>query len=240
MSSGTRIPYAVAHSIGRYVTQTLLKVAGSDIERAAVDQMDDVGSLRRQKDTIGDLEVLAPYPTRGGKDDAIGWDHDPLFRVLNRIVDNPLAKPKKPAAVLWLANQSDPPEPESIVLGTAVKGLKPGFKAASITLRAKVGEVTLEVFRAEHDAYGWAQIMRTGPEDFGIHFLTQWKRRHGIAFGDEQKASVDGFLMDADGKRVSVPTERDAFAKCGMEYVEPHERARWIERVKIEREVMKR
>lgn len=238
MSAGTRIPYDLAYRICRHVMETLHKVAASNIERAAVDQLEDAGSLRRQKDTIGDLDAIAVYPSLAEGEEP-GWDNDPLFRVLNRIVDNPLPKPKKVAQVLWLANQAEPPEPPSIVLGTAVKGLKPGFKAATLTLRAKVGEVGLQVFRAEHDAYGWAHIRTTGPDEFGVFFLTQWKRLHGIAFGDEHKASIDGFLVDAEGKRVSVPTEHEAFAKCGMEYVPPEERERWIERKNTMREVMR-
>lgn len=236
MSSGTRIPYSEAYRIVRYVMEVLTKVAADDQERAAVDQMEDVGSLRRRKPTIGDLEALAPFPSVDASD-KVEWENDPLFRVLNRIVDNPMTKPKKPAAVLWLANKEEPPEPESRVLGTAIKGLKPGFKAASILLRARVGEIKLEIFRAERDAYGWAQVRLTGPEAFSVYFLTQWKRRRGIEFGEEHKGSIDGFLVDAGKRVVSVPTEKICFQENGMQFIEPEDREAWIENVQIEREV---
>lgn len=236
MSSGARISFKVAQSIAAYIEKTLRELAVDVAEKHAVEQFQDVGSLRRQKDSIGDLEVLAPLPVPArGDADRIGWDEDPLLRVLNRIVDNPMLEPPKCAGVLWMQpkEELEKPAPRRRELGTAIKGLKPGFLAASIMLRVKqsvcgVSEIKLEIFRAARDNYGWAMVMRTGPQEFGIEFLTRWKRRYGIPFGDEGKASIDGGLVDSEGNPVRVPDERAAFAACGMEYIEPENREWFI------------
>lgn len=245
MSSGAGIPYAEAYKIGGFVMDALRSVAVDIYERDALNLLEPVGSMRRMKPVVGDLEVLAPLPQafeeietleRTGEklpppSERPGWDEDPLFRVLNRIVDNPPNKPAKVAGVLWL-QPTEPEKPEPArVLGSAEQGLRPGFKSCRIVLRAKVGEIKLEVFRAARDAYGWKKLMATGPDDFGIHFLWKWKLRYGIPVGDEsaggQKASVDGYLVDGGRKIVSVPTEEDAFKLCGMEFIPP-ERREWF------------
>lgn len=243
MSSGQRITFKVAQSIAAYVEKTLLEMAIDEAEQHAVGMLQDVGSLRRKKESIGDLEVLAPLPTPrepiDGSRPEIGWDDDPLFRVLNRIVDNPVSEPKKVAAVLWMQPREELEKlaPKRRELGTAIKGLKPGFLAASIMLRVKkdvcgVGEVKLEIFRAARDNWGWALVMRTGPQEFGIEFLTRWKRRYGIPLGDGGKASVDGGLVDSQGTPVPTPTEEDAFRLCGMEFIQPERRDWFVEHLR--------
>jgi len=257
MSSGTGIPLDKARTIVAYVMNVLNELATSDMERAAIGQLEDVGSLRRMKPLVGDLEALAPLPQafedieimerNGDKlppvSERPGWDHDPLFRVLCRIVDNPPSKPRPIASVLWLPTAESAKPEVTRHLGTAEQGLKPGFKSCRIVLHTKMGDVKMEVFRAARDAYGWAKLMRTGPDDFGKHFLYRWKLVHGIPLGDEAsgggKASIDGYLVDGGGKVVSVPTEEDAFREARMEWVEPEHRAEWISRKQIAREVMR-
>lgn len=263
MSQGTRIPYAEAHKIGQYVIATLMSLAAEAAERHAIQQLEVAGSMRRLKEMVGDLEALTllpaafeepfeagdalrdeadqeqqDHPAEAGK---LGYFDDPLLRVLNRIVDNPFPRPARAPAVLWMPQEPEPPEPTPRVLGRAVKGLKPGFRMCQIALRPKqVPEFMLEINRATRDGYGWRLIETTGPAEFGKEFLVRWKRRHGIPFGREDcPASVKGQLVDGGGRVVSVPTEGSAFAACGMDFVRPEDRERWIERVSVEREVLR-
>lgn len=162
-----------------------------------------VGSVRRGRETVGDLEFIAPHAPRGGA----GGLFDPaapdaLFDAIDQTV-------KKGNA-------------------TVVRGLKPHFLAASLTLRMKSPDgrfvIPVQVFRYTPANRGWVEIMRTGPDEFGRLFLHTWKEKHGITEG---QASIDGHLVDRLGMRVSVASEAEAFEKCGLPAVEPRDRARY-------------
>lgn len=171
-----------------------------------------VGSVRRRKEYVGDVELIAPP-----RDKHHDPEHDAIARTMEGYV---------PATLL------DAGEPEKAI-GRAVKGLKAGFKAASIELRRRDGSyLPVQIYRYTPDNKGWIMLMRTGPGDFGEWFLGRWKDRWAIPRGDARHvASKDGHLVDAQGQVVSVPHEEAAFEKCGIKYVPAERRAAFVEHV---------
>lgn len=244
MSQGARVPRALAEQVGAEVMRRLFAAArtsGDDAEVRAVADLVEVGSMRRMCLQVGDLEAMAPVPVVGERESDQAWSSDPLFRVLTRVVSNP----PQPAAVLGLfAQKPEPMVPDpKLVIGTAAKGLKPGFLICQIALSIKLPdqaqpvEMGLDLFRAHKANWGWKMLMYTGPSDFGKWFLWQWKKRHGIP--EDKPASVDGFLVDGDGKVVEVRDEHQAFAACGVGFIAPWERERFLQRLTSHRDIQR-
>ena len=183
-----------------------------------------VGSIRRRKPTVGDVEIIAPWPGAGNADplyeriaETIGVGGDGLFGAVR---------------------------PEPVLKGRALEGLKPGFKACAlhITLKRKDRdppepiEVPVQIFRYVPGATGnrgWVELMRTGPGEFGEWFLWRWKEQHHIPI--DRKASRDGFLVDEAGEVVPTPAEADCFAEVGLPVVAPERREEYVERKRRER-----
>ena len=191
MSIGERIPLVVAS-----------RAAGFILEHWGIRDTDSVivGSLRRRRDDVGDIEICLPHEPK---------ERDELYRTIHAAVGRADALFEPP---------SDVPPVE------VVKGLRPGFKAASVRVRVVYqGDpltIPVEIYRYEPGARGWSILMRTGPTDFGRWFLAKWKQHWGIQAN--QQASVDGFLVDAHGRRVPIAEERECFDRCGLAYIEPH------------------
>lgn len=168
------------------------------------------GSLRRERPDVGDLDLVAALPD--GKD-------DPLFDRIDATLE-------KDQEQLGMFGQQ-PAKP----IGVALRGHKPHFKAAYYELRTnwktEAGEritVGVNVFRYQPGNKGWTIVRCTGPADFGKMFLDAWKKRHGIAAGEDNPASIEGHLVDKYGVAIPTETEADAFRLCDMKYVEPNRR----------------
>ena len=210
MSSGARIPLADAWR----VVDGLYQKWGLDRRTVFV-----AGSIRRQAVDVGDIDLLAPVAPASGRDE--------LFDRIAATVDNPPA----PAGIFEAAAAA---EPDPAAIATAVRGLKPGFLAADLVVRAWKGTVELKVqiSRYTRENLGWQLIYKTGPVEFGRWFLFRWKQRYGIPAGDERfKASIDGHLVNLDKKVVPVESEEEAFAKCGLQPVPPAHREAFAQRV---------
>jgi len=233
MSTGPRIRLGDA----RRLCQDLWNIWGLD-DTAVV-----VGSVRRGLPEVGDIELIVPVQeVRQRGDDQIDY----LFNRINGSMSNPWVDPKAKERSMF-----DPPEPvtERVIepepdqiIGEAIRGLKPSFLSASLLLRPLGLEVPCQLYRYTPQNRGWIELMRTGPADFGRLFLIAWKRRWNIPH--EQQASIDGHLVDREGKAVHVPDERAAFDLCGMEFILPEARDSWVlEQVRLaareRREVMR-
>ena len=208
MSAGPRFPLSAADR----VCEEIRKRWGLSLEV--------VGSVRRRRASVGDIELIAPLPE--------GWDRkhimpadDPLFQTINATMQKP-----------WqLEGLFGEPviEPES-PMGRIERGLKPGFRAASFTLFAWGREFPCQVYRYTPANRGWMQIERTGPREFGIHFLVAWKKQYSIP--REKQASINNHLVDVLGEIVQVKDEATAFQKAGMRQIPPEERDEYAERAK--------
>lgn len=201
-----------------------------------------VGSVRRMKPEVGDIEMVAPLP-RGWDYRKLGPEDDELFGAINATVDNPWSDESAPLFAATPPTPPVPPVPTAVprVLGSAVRGLKPGFLACSLLLRPWDGlDVPCQVYRYTPENLGWMLIERTGPREFGMWFLGQWKRRYGIPVGVEgRQASVNNHLVNAGGVVVPVPTEAEAFRLCGMAWIEPWDRDGFMERLAASREALR-
>lgn len=195
MSAGSRLPLALGQDASRALMQLWCMPSDSVLV---------VGSVRRQCEDIGDLEFTARMPVDKSRDE------------LHRSI----------AATIRQEGLFEATKPKTF--GVAVEGFKPGFKYCSLLMTLERDgqqyELPVQIHRYAHgdSNRGWIEIMRTGPADFGEIFLSRWKKQHGIP--REKPASVEGFLVDATGARVSVPSERVAFELCGLKYIEPHVR----------------
>lgn len=246
MSQGLRVSRAIATEVGKEVMCRLLAAAsqsGRPEELQAVHDLVEVGSMRRRCVDVGDLEAMAPVPLVADDGSDLAWESDPLFRVLTRVVSNP---PQPAVSPSLFAAKPEPivPDPK-LVIGTAAKGLKPGFLICQIALSVPVQAMGitepvcmgLDLFRAHKANWGWKMLMYTGPSDFGKWFLWQWKKRHGIP--EDKPASVEGFLVDGDGRVVEVRDEHQAFAACGVDFVAPWERDRFVQRLTSHRDIQR-
>lgn len=182
------------------------------------------GSLRRARPWVNDIDLVAPLPPSPPGGDWMPADDD-LFRAIDETMSNRwFHKPGRPC--LFTAEEENACMDEGSPfrpLGKAVRGLKPGFLAASLELEPKPGLwIPCQIFRYGPRNKGWVMLQRTGPADFGKWFLGMWKRRYRIPLGDEKhSASINGHLVDADGQVVDVPTEEAAFELAGLKFIPP-------------------
>lgn len=182
------------------------------------------GSARRLKPTVGDLDFLAILPPAWTADKGCAPNQDPLFQRLNAYVTNPWEPIKaKDAPMLFGAVETPAPAIQKRV-AKAIEGLKPGFKCAKLELANGVG---VEIHRCERGAWGWAHVMRTGPEDLSTLLLQRWKAKCGTR-GTDAKGSIEGWLVDRDQQRVACHSEREFFERVGLGYYAPEERDRLI------------
>jgi len=203
MSTGERIPLAAAQDAAAYLMQEW----GMAVPACMV-----VGSVRRKKEDVGDLELIAPLP-------------ESLALVDELYATIAASLPQKSDGLFG--------EVGGRLRGRAVKGLKAHFKYCELNielLRKSTGtwhEIPVQIHRYTPANRGWIELMRTGPSDLGIIFLARWKERYGIPA--EADASQGGHLRDSRGGIVDVETEEMAFEKCGLPYVPPERRAAWVE-----------
>lgn len=193
MSAGSRHPLGVVE----------LFAAELRARWAASVELVIVGSVRRRRPEVGDIEFVAKAPE---------GENDPLFHAI--------------AATMEPEQGSLLPGPER-PLGRARRGLRPGFLAAGLELSMGGGTIPVEVHRSRPRNHGWVVVEYTGPAAFGRLFLSRWKGRWGIP--SHQPASIGGHLVDRHGIVIPVGDEREAFEKCGMDWVEPEDRDRWAE-----------
>jgi hypothetical protein len=169
-----------------------------------------VGSIRRRRPTVGDIEIIGPAQPEG---ESAGLFSGGACDTLHDAIAASVAKGRV----------------------EVVRGLKPHFLACSLLVKLKDTQAgtllrfPLDVFRyaADGSNRGWIELMRTGPSELGILFLARWKFVHGIS--PEGKASIDGHLVDALGNRIATPDELTCWEKCDLRYVEPERRDEYTE-----------
>lgn len=207
MSSGARMPFFYAER----VIEALREKWCMPTTTVYV-----AGSVRRRCAEVGDIDLLAPAVADGARDE--------LYERIAATVDNP-----PPKDSIFEQARTAPPG----AIGTAVRGLKPGFAACDLIVRPwKSIDVKVQVCRYTPENLGWMLIYKTGPVEFGRWFLGKWKRRHGIPVGDDRfAASIDGHLVGHDRKVIPVESEEQAFERCGLQPVPPHHREAFMQRV---------
>lgn len=188
MSEGTRIPLAEAHVLA----DELVALLSPYCERLEV-----VGSIRRQRPTIGDVELLAVPIAQVGLD-LFGFQATPPVYMLDEACQGMVH--------------------DDGVLGHRLdKNGRPAFGARYKRLSYK--EVGLDLFSVLSPAqWGVLSVIRTGSADFSQRLVTPlekggWMPRNLLC--------RDGALWTTDGHKLVTPSEQDVFAFLGRPYVAP-------------------
>jgi len=197
VSEGPRIPLDVADQMSSWLIERL----GSDLG------LEVVGSVRRRRPEVGDLELLAPVG-----DEALD----------KRLRETMVFSREKEGDLF----QAPPPSP----LGTVVRGGQPRWRACSIDLWLQQRQCSfrLEIYRYDpgpQGNYGWIKMIRTGPSEFGRWILGRWMVERG---NSRATASANGYPLDRVGTPVACPTEDRAFTLAGVPFVPPEERDGYV------------
>lgn len=201
MSTGARIPLARAQAVAAYLID-LWQLEGAHI----------VGSVRRQRAEVGDLEMVIPAVS-------------PTYSIDSAYLAMEPTLAKTGTSSLFDAPRRDP-------IGRALRGFNVGFLACSLEVGIKGTTIPVQIYRYTPQNFGWIMLMRTGPADFGKWFLGRWKDRHNI---DHKSvlASMNGHLVDRHGAVIPTPTEDDAFALCGLKPLAPERRDEFVAWVQV-------
>lgn len=199
MSAGPRIPLAMAEDAAAYLLRTW------GVQDATV-----VGSVRRRRPEVGDLEIACPWSAA---------PDDELYRTLHASAGE--------TGGLFATPSDLPPV-------TARRGLAPAFLECDLVVHLTVDrsaggqplDLPVQICRYQPGQRAWRVIMRTGPRDFGRWFLGRWKRAYGI--DHSRPASVDGYLVDASGRVVAIDDEAEAFRRCRVAYLPPEKRDAFV------------
>jgi hypothetical protein len=220
MSTGPRLPLASAKA----ASSLLMAHLGLKEPDALV-----VGSIRREKVDIGDIEIIAPMPyTPSG-----GLLDDTLYHTIKRKFWKPL--PSKGGQLVLGGDR-----PPADALGRIIQGHNPLFKQCDLEFWIPVaGDPALEslargethlavkvnIFRylpGANGNRGWIEVLRTGSSDFGeTGVLSCWKFVCGT-LGLPTPGSKDGFLVDSRGNKRATPNEYAVFQAIGCLWVPPH------------------
>ncbi len=197
MSTTTeRMPLAIAEARARDI---MARIGIPEMSVTGV-----VGSIRRRKADVGDIEFLLPTAPAASPRDAI-FD----------LIDAQVIK-------------GDCMFSPSTAFLVPQKGHKPFFKSASytVTFENPTSTVAVEFYRHTPANRGWMLLMRTGPGEFGEWFLARWKKAHDI--GGDRPASVEGHLVDRWGKVIPVETEEQCFAHIKCNVIPPEKREAFV------------
>ena len=191
------------------------------------------GSLRRRVPMVGDIELVVPLPGsffQGIEMPMQPPDGDPLLDRLNErftaavVSAEPSARKCAPPGLFVAAAETGKVAVLERCLGRAIKGVKPGFRYCQLEMPLRFEPralVKVDIFRfvpGPMGNRGWIELIRTGPAELGQKACARWKY---ISRGGY---SEDGFPHRADGTRLPVPTEMDAFELLGWDYIEPEYR----------------
>jgi DNA polymerase/3'-5' exonuclease PolX len=163
------------------------------------------GSLRRKKDDVGDIEIIA-IPDMRPVRPTFGMAH-----VFATTLD---------AVLYGLAMDGD----ESGIMLHALKG---GGKYKQYWVSQDHGyhllDIKLDLFLVTPPAqWGSIFMIRTGPADFSKWMVTP--RSHGGALPDGYDHQKGSAVRTSDGQIIPMPEEIDYFNFCGLPYIEPENR----------------
>mgnify|MGYP006284844695 CR=1 FL=1 len=202
------IPWPVAVRWARSIQERVIESA----ERVAI-----VGSIRREKEQVGDIELLI----------------EPTMRVEQGDLFSQGPRPDTQGVVEELLGQDS---------GRSV--IKGGSRYVQMRLAgdAVQGETKLDLFFCHPPAsWGALKVIRTGPSDLGRLIVTElrergWRMKDGAIWCPRDMLyhlqTTDLEVCPNKGReiegvpyeRVSTPEEEDVFEAVGLEYVPPERR----------------
>ena len=161
-------------------------------------RVDVVGSIRRKRPDVKDIELLVEPAVTKLVTDLFGGTTD--FAALDGLIDHALR--------------------EGVFAPRLDKNGRPAL--GERYKRLLFGDVALDLFICRPPAqYGVLQIIRTGPAEFSHRLVTQ--RRFGGLLSDGWRVH-DGALYDDQNQLRITPFEADVFALIGLDYIKPEYR----------------
>lgn len=181
------------HEEALMVARRFLKSIDFHVQNAVI-----VGSLRRQKPDVGDIEIL----------------YKPLFqeRETGLFGDGVEVKNLSFIQLTLMRNA-----------GTLVDRVDKNNRCSFGPRYQRVSfeGIPLDLFACYEPAdWGVLQLIRTGPADFSHRIVTPKSQGGRLPLGMYVK---DGGLWDR-GTQISIPTEEAFFEAIGMDYIEPEDR----------------
>lgn len=166
------------------------------------------GGIRREKADVHDIEIVcipapgAPRPEFGQK------------RIFGSFLD--LALYRLECAGRLGRREKDGPKQKQIAINLDNFGVK------------TTDRFFLDLFIVKPETWGVQFVLRTGPAEFSKKCVT--KRAWGGWLPDHLKVDGGGYLFDT-GLNAALPVqgEMDFFKNLGMPYIEPRDRAAYLE-----------
>lgn len=185
----------------------------AEVVRPACERVEIVGSVRREREQVGDLELLVEPTMKVQQADLFAGE---------KVADT--------QAVVDALREDDRSR-------TVVKG---GSRYVQMRLGGRFGRddrPTLDIFFC-HPPASWGALLtiRTGPADLGRILVTRlrakgWRNHQGAVWAPAHEFERGGYdpedvvdLEDGTYVRCSTPTEEDYFEACGVQYVPPERR----------------
>lgn len=202
MSSGATLPLPLARSLG----DDLVERIGSHVQRAEL-----VGSIRREREEVGDIEILA--------EPELVEDHD-LF--------NPTEEPKLEELYGALSFQGTFEKK-----GRRYVKLRLGNHVHDIDQSG----ITVDLFLVHPPAsWGVQKVIRTGPSDYSRLVVTRIRNRGlRVKRGAVWIPGEGSTTLEIEGEtyyRAVTPEEEDVFRLAKMDGSPPTERDAAVEKLK--------
>ena len=178
-TTAQKLPLSVAEPLAMKIQSALHDVC----EKIAV-----VGSVRRRKDHVGDIELLCVPRFEDPPRDLFGHPSGPAVSLLDQRLDQLKAE------------------------GRLKPGRGEGAKQKSYELGAMPG-VVVELYVCDAQCWGVHEAIRTGPAEFAKKLVTPVQHEGLLPAGHQIQG---GFRLFRHGEFVPTPTESDFFQAIGL------------------------
>jgi DNA polymerase/3'-5' exonuclease PolX len=197
MSAGARIPLPKAQALASDLV-TLLRRGCVRVEVA--------GSIRRERSTIGDIEIVA-IPEIVDVDAPNLWGD--AKETVNRLEQ-------------WIADKRDELPLRQVEIHRADDTVEVGYRNGASYKALSYRGFPVDLFITDAERWGVIFALRTGPGDWNTKLVTDCKRYF--------RRVEDGHVLHL-GRVVPTPEEHDFFRAIGQPWVEPRDRS--VGRVRI-------
>lgn len=191
MSEGTRMPLAEAQALAERLVSELQDVC---------EQITTAGSIRRQKATVGDLEIVC-VPK--------------IEIVMGGLFEDQPEEADLLEARIWEMWEDGVIKPRIDKNGRRAVGKR--------YRRLLYHDVALDLFSPSAESYGAILAIRTGPAEYSHLFVTPRSQR-GL-MPDHLRMQEGALRYRVSGEVIPTPTEESFFAALGLPFLDPPARS---------------